>query len=34
MSDEEVPTVFDALNEYFRLKGKFENDNKAIKKKL
>ena len=34
MSDEEVPTVFDALNEYFRLKGKFENDNKAIKKKI
>jgi hypothetical protein len=34
MLDEELPTVFDALNEYFRLKGKFENDNKVIKKKI
>jgi len=34
MSKEELHTVKDALNEYFRLKEKFENENKVIKKKI
>jgi len=34
MSEKEVPSVKDALNEYFRLKEKFVLDNKANKKKI
>jgi len=34
MSDEDIPSVKDALNEYFRLKESFENANKTIKKKI
>lgn len=34
MTEEDIPSVKDALNEYFRLKEKFENDNKANKKKI
>ena len=31
---EEIPSVKDALNEYFRLKSKFENENNVNKKKI
>jgi hypothetical protein len=34
MSEEEIPSVKDALNEYFRLKEKFENENKVNKRKI
>lgn len=34
MSEEDIPSVNDALNEYFSLKEKFENTNKSIKKKI
>jgi hypothetical protein len=34
MSSEEIPSVKDALNEYFKLKSKFENDVDANKKKI
>jgi hypothetical protein len=34
MSSNEIPTPKDALNEYFKLKSKFENDVNANKKKI
>lgn len=34
MSSQEIPTPKDALNEYFKLKNKFENDVNAYKKKI
>lgn len=34
MSNEEIPSVKDALNEYFRLKSKFENELMTNKKKI
>jgi hypothetical protein len=34
MSSNEIPTPKDALNEYFKLKSKFENDINANKKKI
>ena len=34
MTSEEIPTIKDALNEYFRLKSKFENENNVNKRKI
>ena len=34
MSSQEIPTPKDALNEYFKLKNKFENDFNVYKKKI
>jgi hypothetical protein len=34
MSEQDIPSLNDALNEYFSLKEKFENTNKSIKKKI
>jgi len=34
MLEQEIPSVKDALNEYFRLKEKFENENKVYKRKI
>jgi hypothetical protein len=34
MSIQEIPSVNEALNEYFRLKNKFENENNVYKKRI
>jgi hypothetical protein len=34
MTSEEIPNIKDALNEYFRLKSKFENENNVNKRKI
>lgn len=34
MSSQDIPTPKDALNEYFKLKGKFEHDFNLLKKKI